>query len=75
MAVTSQHNLAEVLRWFPGVNPNPPDPWLALVLEVGDPSLRQAALQSYARMNAAYSQAQAQFWTEMERAAGASRTP
>ena len=56
-------------------DPGVPDPWLALVLEVGDPSLRQAALQSYARMNAAHSQAQAQFWTEMERAAGAARTP
>jgi hypothetical protein len=74
MAVQPQTNLADILRWVSGHNPNPPDPWLALVLEVGDPPLRQAAMQSYARMNAAYSQAQMQFWTDMEKAAGV-RTP
>lgn len=74
MTVPPQTSLPDVLRWVPWHNPNPPDPWIQLVLQVGDPAHKQAAMQSFARLNAAQAQAQAQFWADMEKAAGGAKT-
>jgi hypothetical protein len=68
----TQTQVPEALRW--GIhNPNPPDPALALILEFGTPSVRQAVLQGLARLNLATAQAQVQLWTDVQRAMGQTR--
>ena len=62
--------LAEILRWRWGHNPNPPDPWLGVILELGDQSVRQAAIQGLITLNATTARAQADFWTGLQKAAG-----
>ena len=72
MAVSRpQTQVPEALRW--GIhNPNPPDPALALILEFGTPSVRQAVLNGLARLNLATA-AQVQLWTDVQRAMGQAR--
>jgi hypothetical protein len=68
----TQTQVPELLRW--GIhNPNPPDPALALILEFGTPSVRQAVLNGLARLNVATAQAQVQLWTDVQRAMGQTR--
>jgi hypothetical protein len=63
--------LPEILRWGGWRNPNPPDPWLELILEIGDPQIRQAAVSELVKMNIATARIQADFWTGIQRAIGA----
>jgi hypothetical protein len=46
---------------------------LALILEFGTPSVRQAVLGGLARLNVATAQAQVEFWTGVQRAMGQNR--
>jgi len=46
---------------------------LALILEFGTPSVRQAVLNGLARLNLATAQAQVQLWTDVQRAMGQAR--
>jgi len=73
MAVSRpQTQVPEALRW--GIhNPNPPDPALALILEFGTPSVRQAVLTGLARLNLATAQAQVELWTGVQRTMGQAR--
>jgi hypothetical protein len=68
---TSTKELPEVLRWGGWRNPNPPDPWLELILEIGDPQIRQAAVSELVKMNIATARIQGEFWTGIQRAMGA----
>jgi hypothetical protein len=74
MAVSRpQAQVPDLLRW--GFhNPNPPDPALALILELGTPSVRQAVLNGIARLNLATAQAQVQLWTDVQRAMGQTKS-
>ena len=60
--------LPEILRWGGWRNPNPPDPWLELILEIGDPQIRQAAVSELVKMNIATARIQGEFWTGIQRA-------
>jgi hypothetical protein len=73
MAVSRpQTQIPEALRW--GIHhPNPPDPALALLLEYGDPSVRQAVLGGLVKLNIATLHAQVEFWTGVDRAMGQRR--
>ena len=73
MAVSRpQTHVPESLRW--GIhNPNPPDPALALLLEFGSQSVRQAVLNGLVRVNLATAQAQVELWTGVQRAMGRER--
>lgn len=62
--------LPEILRWGGWRNPNPPDPWLELILEIGDPQIRQAAVSELVKMNIATARIQGEFWTGIQRAIG-----
>jgi hypothetical protein len=62
--------MSEVLRWGGWRNPNPPDPWLELILEIGDPQIRQAAVSELVKMNIATARIQGEFWTGIQRAMG-----
>jgi hypothetical protein len=62
--------LPEILRWGGWRNPNPPDPWLELILEIGDPQIRQAAVAELVKMNIATARIQGEFWTGIQRAIG-----
>ncbi len=53
-----------------GAIPNPPDPWLELILEIGDPQIRQAAVAELVKMNIATARIQGEFWTGIQRAIG-----
>ena len=53
-----------------GVIPSP-DPWLELILEIGDPQIRQAAVSELVKMNIATARIQGEFWTGIQRAMGA----
>ena len=65
--------LPEILRWGGWRNPNPPDPWLELILEIGDPQIRQAAVSELVKMNIATARIQGEFWTGIQRAMGGAR--
>lgn len=73
MAVSRPQQVPEALQWAFWRNPNPPDPALALILEFGTPSVRQAVLGGLARLNVATAQAQVEFWTGVQRAMGQNR--
>ena len=72
MAVSRpQSQVPESLRWIHP--PIGPDPALALLLEFGSQSVRQAVLNGIVRVNLATAQAHVELWTGVQRAMGRER--
>ena len=72
MAVSRpQAQVPESLRWIHP--PIGPDPALALILEYGSQSVRQAVLNGLVQVNLATSRAQVELWSGVQRAMGQAR--
>jgi hypothetical protein len=63
--------LFELFRWNPHVNPNPPDPALAIVLELaGNPALNKSVAAALVKMQVQTAHANAEFWTGIQKSIG-----
>ena len=60
--------LFEVFRWNPIVNPNPPDPALAIVLELaGNPSLNKHVASAVIKFQLDSARASQEFWSNVQK--------